>query len=76
MFCIIHTLIKNILRKVENYPRYTFPNILREIGIIQNIIKKGRKSSQWAFGIQQYIKGCGNPSKNLIIIYSRVYQER
>ena len=33
--------------------------ILREVGNIKyNIkIKKGRKSSQWVLGIQQYIKG-------------------
>ena len=58
VFCMIQMLIKNTLREVENYPTYGIPNILREVGNIKNMIKKGRKSSQWVFGIHQYIKGC------------------
>ena len=57
---MIQMLIKNTLREVENYPTYGTPNILREVGNIKNMIKKGRKSSQWVFRIHQYIKGCRN----------------
>ena len=46
----IQTLIKNILRKVGNYPTYRFPYILREVGnhptdANQEYIKNGRKLS-------------------------------
>ena len=63
---MIQMLIKNKLREVENYPTYGNPNILREVGNIKNIIKKGRKSSQWVFGIHQYIKGCRKSKQKLI----------
>ena len=62
---MIQMLIKNTLREVENYP-YGIPNILREVGNIKNMIKKGRKSSQWVFGIHQYIKGCRKFKEKLI----------
>ena len=41
--------------------------ILREVGNIKyNIkIKKGRKSSQWVYGIHQYIKGGRKSTKKL-----------
>ena len=47
---MIQTLIKNILRKVRNYPTYRIPYILREIGnhptdANQEYIKNDRKLS-------------------------------
>ena len=69
---MIQSLIKNILRKVENYPTYGIPNILREVGNIKNMIKKGRKSSQCPRGYLEFtyiLRDVGNPSKNWFTIY-------
>ena len=39
-------LIKNILRKVANYPTYRIP-LLREIGYIKNLFRKVRNYPNW-----------------------------
>ena len=65
-----------LLWNVGNYPT-GIPNILKDIGNIDigNIkIKKDRKSSQWVFGIHQYIKeGSKTKQKNGLTIYSTIY---
>ena len=48
VFCMIQILIKDILRKVGNYPTYRIPYIIfREIGYIKNILRKVGNYPNW-----------------------------
>ena len=44
---MIQILIKEILRKVGNYPRYRIPNILKEIAYTKNILRKVGNYPNW-----------------------------
>ena len=53
---MIQTVIKNILRKVGNYPTYGILSISREVGNIKNI-KLENQPNGYLYGIHQYVKG-------------------